>query len=62
VVNLSSKVDPERVRVPGCNLSRDVVRSSRLAEEQIIVVLKEAEAVRAVKDLRRKHGISEQTF
>lgn len=34
----------------------------RFTEEQIIAVLKEAEAGAKVADLSRKHGISEATF
>jgi putative transposase len=38
------------------------MRKKRFKEEQIIAVLKEAEAGVKVPDLIRKHGISEQTF
>jgi putative transposase len=38
------------------------MKKSRYSEEQIIAVLKEAEAGVKVQDLCRKHGISDVTF
>jgi len=38
------------------------VKKRRFSEEQIIAVLKEAEAGARVLDLCRKHGISDATF
>lgn len=38
------------------------MRRTRFTEEQIIGVLKEAEAGRKVAELCRTHGISEQTY
>lgn len=38
------------------------MKRSRFSEEQIIGILKEAEAGAPGKDICRRHGISEQTF
>ena len=38
------------------------MKAKRFSEEQIIAILKEAEAGAKTKDLCRKHGISDATF
>ena len=38
------------------------MKSKRFSEEQIIAVLKEADAGAKTKELCRRHGISEATF
>lgn len=43
-------------------MQEDMVRKNRFSEEQIIGLLREAEAGRRVSDLSRGYGVSEATF
>lgn len=45
-----------------CYNQKNPMKRKRHTEEQIISILKEAEAGLSTADLVRKHGISEQTF
>jgi putative transposase len=38
------------------------MRRSQYSEEQIIAILKEAEAGKAIRQLCREHGITDQTY
>jgi len=38
------------------------MRRSQYSEEQIIAILKEAEAGKAIRELCREHGITDQTY
>jgi putative transposase len=52
-----------KVELSGIIRSQEVqMKSSRFTETQIIAILKEADAGILVKDICRKHGISDATY
>lgn len=60
----SHEIDTKWMRVfpVGATTRKTRMKRKRHSEEQIIGILKEAEAGLAVADLIRKYGISEQTY